>query len=148
MSLKDTITEDMKTALRARDTQRLSAIRMLLAAVKQVEVDRRIVVDDAGIVAIVERELKKRRDSVTQYRAAGREDLARNEEFEVGVLSAYLPAQADAAEIAAVIEAAIANAQATGPGAIGKVMPLVKARLAGRADMAQVSALVKARLTP
>lgn len=148
MSLKDTITEDMKTALRARDTQRLSAIRMLLAAVKQIEVDRRIVVDDAGIVVIVERELKKRRDSVTQYRAAGREDLARNEEFEVGVLSAYLPAQADAAEIAAAIEAAIAAAQATGPGAIGKVMPLVKAKLAGRADMAQVSALVKARLTP
>ncbi|MFN0163596.1 MAG: GatB/YqeY domain-containing protein [Burkholderiales bacterium] len=147
MSLKDTITEDMKTAMRARDAQRLSAIRMLLAAVKQVEVDRRIVPTDADIVAIVERELKKRRDSVTQYRAAGREDLAQNEEFEVGVLSAYLPAQADAAEITAAIEAAIVAAQAYGPGAISKVMPLVKASLAGRADMAQVSAQVKARLS-
>lgn len=147
MSLKDSITDDMKTALRARDARRLSAIRMLLAAIKQVEVDRRIALTDADVVAIVERELKKRRDSVTQYRAAGREDLARNEEFEVDVLSAYLPAQADIAEIAAAIDAAIAAAQTSGPVAIGRVMPLVKASLAGRADMAKVSALVKARLT-
>jgi hypothetical protein len=146
MSLKDRITEDMKTAMRARDAQRLSAIRMLLAAVKQVEVDRRIVPTDADVVAIVEKEIKKRRDSVTQYRAAGREDLAGNEEFEAGLLAGYLPAQADAAEIGAVIEAAIAQSGATGPATIGKVMPLVKAKLAGRADMAQVSAAIKARL--
>jgi uncharacterized protein YqeY len=146
MNLKARITEDMKTALKAKDAQRLGAIRLLLAAVKQVEVDKRIELTDADVTAIIERELKKRRDSISQYRAAGREELARNEEFEAEVLTGYLPAQADAGEIAAVIDAAIAAAGVTGPAAMGKVMGAVKAKLAGRADMTAVSAQVKARL--
>jgi hypothetical protein len=146
MSLKDQIVEDMKAAMRAKDSKRLSAIRMLLAALKQVEVDRRIELTDADVVAIVEKELKKRRDSIQQYRAAMRDDLADGEEFEAGVLSVYLPQQADADEIAAVIAAAVAESGATGPAAMGKVMAVVKAKLAGRADMTQVSAAVKARL--
>jgi uncharacterized protein YqeY len=145
MSLKDQITEDMKTAMRAKDAQRLSAIRMLLAATKQVEVDKRIVLTDADVVAIVEKEIKKRRESITQYTAAKRDDLAANEQFEVGVLSAYLPRQADEAEVEAVIAEALAGAGG-GPAAMGKVMAAVKAKLAGRADMTRVSALVKARL--
>lgn len=146
MTLKERITEDMKAAMRAKDAPRLSAIRMLLAAMKQVEVDRRIDLVDADVIAIVEKELKKRRDSAGQYRAAGRADLADAEEFEVGVLTAYLPRQADETEIAAVIEAAVGEAGATGVAAMGKVMAAVKAKLAGRADMAKVSAAVKARL--
>ena len=146
MSLKDRITEDMKTAMRAKDAQRLSAIRMLLAATKQVEVDKRIVLTDADVVAIVEKEIKKRRDSITQYTAAKREDLAANEQFEVGVLSAYLPQQADDAEIDAVVAEAVAAAGGAGPQAMGKVMAAVKAKLAGRADMTKVSAAVKAKL--
>ena len=147
MLLKERITEDMKAAMRARDSQRLSAIRMLLAACKQVEVDRRIELADADVIAIVEKELKKRRDSVTQYRAAKRDDLADGEEFEVGVLSAYLPRQATPDEIEAVLAQAVAEAGTGGPAAMGKVMALVKAKLAGRADMAQLSAAVKARLS-
>jgi uncharacterized protein YqeY len=146
MLLKDRITEDMKTAMRARDSKRLSAIRMLLAAMKQVEVDRRIELADADVVAIVEKELKKRRDSIQQYRAAKRDDLADGEEFEAGVLTAYLPQQATAEEIADVIGEAIASAGATGPSAMGKVMASVKVKLSGRADMTQVSLAVKARL--
>lgn len=150
MSLKDRITEDMKSAMRARETQKLSAIRMLLAAVKQVEVDQRIVPTDADVVGIVEKEIKKRRDSITQYTAAKREDLAANEQFEVGVLSAYLPKQADDAEIEAVVAEAVASAGGdggnAGPQAMGRVMGAVKAKLAGRADMTRVSALVKAKL--
>ena len=150
MSLKDRITEDMKTAMRAKDAQRLSAIRMLLAATKQIEVDKRIVLTDADVAAIVEKEIKKRRDSITAYTAAKREDLAANEQFEVDVLSAYLPQQADDAEVEAVIAEAIAAAGAgdgkAGPQAMGKVMGTVKAKLAGRADMSKVSALIKAKL--
>jgi len=146
MSLKDQITEDMKSAMRAKETQKLSAIRMLLAAIKQVEVDKRIVPSDAEVVAIVEKEIKKRRDSITQYTAAKREDLAANEQFEVEVLSAYLPRQADDAEVEAVIAEAIAAAGGAGPQAMGKVMGAVKAKLAGRADMTKVSALIKAKL--
>ena len=146
MSLKDQITEDMKSAMRAKETQKLSAIRMLLAAIKQVEVDKRIVPSDAEVVAIVEKEIKKRRDSITQYTAANREDLAANEQFEVEVLSAYLPRQADDAEVEAVIAEAIAAAGGAGPQAMGKVMGAVKAKLAGRADMTKVSALIKAKL--
>jgi len=149
MSLKDQITEDMKSAMRAKEAQKLSAIRMLLAAVKQVEVDKRIVLTDADVIGIVEKEIKKRRDSITQYTAAKREDLAANEQFEVEVLSAYLPKQADDAEIDAVIAAAVAAASAegqTGPQVMGKVMGAVKAKLAGRADMTKVSAAVKAKL--
>ena len=147
MTLKERITEDMKTAMRAKDSQRLSAIRMLLAAMKQVEVDKRIDLTDADVIGIAEKELKKRRDSITQYTAANRLDLAANEQFEVDVLSAYLPQQADEAEIAAVIAQAVADAGGTGPQVMGKVMGVVKAKLAGRADMTQVSALVKAKLT-
>jgi hypothetical protein len=147
MSLKDQVTEDMKTAMRAKDSKRLSAIRMLLAAMKQVEVDRRIELTDADVVSIVEKELKKRRDSIQQYRAAKRDDLADVEEFEAGVLSAYLPQQASAEEIAGIVSAAVAESGATGPAAMGKVMAAVKAKLAGRADMTQVSLAVKARLS-
>ncbi len=147
MTLKERITEDMKTAMRAKDSQRLSAIRMLLAAMKQVEVDKRIDLTDADVIGIAEKEIKKRRDSISQYTAANRLDLAANEQFEVDVLSAYLPQQADEAEIAAVIAQAVAEAGGTGPQVMGKVMGVVKARLAGRADMTRVSALVKAKLT-
>ena len=146
MLLKDRITEDMKTAMRARDSKRLSAIRMLLAAVKQVEVDRRIELTDVDVVGIVEKELKKRRDSIQQYRAAKRDELADGEEFEAGVLTAYLPQQATAEEIAGVIAQAVAEAGASGPAAMGKVMAAVKAKLSGRADMTEISKVVKARL--
>ncbi|MDB5806565.1 MAG: hypothetical protein JWN73_3887 [Betaproteobacteria bacterium] len=146
MSLKDQITEDMKSAMRAKEAQKLSAIRMLLAAIKQVEVDKRIIPSDAEVVGIVEKEIKKRRDSITQYTAAKREDLAANEQFEVDVLSAYLPKQADDAEIEAVIAEAVAAAGDGSPQAMGKVMGAVKAKLAGRADMTKVSAAVKAKL--
>ena len=146
MLLKDRITEDMKTAMRARDSKRLSAIRMLLAAMKQVEVDRRIELTDVDVVGIVEKELKKRRDSIQQYRAAKRDDLADGEEFEAGVLTAYLPQQATAEEIADVIAQAVAEAGARGPAAMGKVMAAVKAKLSGRADMTEMSKVVKARL--
>ena len=152
MTLKEQITEDMKTAMRAKDARRLSAIRMLLAAMKQVEVDKRIELTDADVVGIAEKELKKRRDSITQYTAAKRDDLAANEQFEVGVLSAYLPKQADDAEIDTVIAEAIAAAGADGvkpgPQAMGKVMSVVKTKLAGRADMTKLSAMVKVRLAP
>lgn len=150
MTLKERITEDMKNAMRAKDAQRLSAIRMLLAAMKQVEIDQRIELTDALVIGITEKELKKRRDSITQYQAAKREDLAANEQFEVDVLSAYLPAQADDAEVEAIIAEAITAASTDGakpgPQVMGKVMGAVKAKLAGRADMTKISALVKTRL--
>ena len=148
MTLKDRITEDMKAAMRAKDAQRLSAIRMLLAACKQVEVDKRVVLTDADVVAIAEKEIKKCRDSIAQYRAAKREDLAAKEEFDVAVLIDYLPRQADDAEIAMVVEEAVAAAGQSGPQAMGKVMGAVKAKLAGRAEMTRVAAAVKARLNP
>jgi uncharacterized protein len=146
MTLKEQITEDMKSAMRAKETQRLGTIRLLLAALKQREVDERITLTDADVLAIIEKELKKRRDSITQYRGAAREDLAAQEEFEVGVLQAYLPAQADEAEIMAVIAKVVAETGAKAPSDMGKVMGPVKAALAGRADMAKVSQLIKAKL--
>lgn len=150
MTLKERITEDMKNAMRAKDAQRLSAIRMLLAAMKQVEIDQRIELTDVLVIGITEKEIKKRRDSITQYQAAKREDLAANEQFEVNVLSAYLPAQADDAEVEAIIAEAITAASTdgakSGPQVMGKVMGAVKAKLAGRADMTKISALVKTRL--
>ena len=146
MSLKQQITEDMKTAMRARDTARLSAIRLLLAAMKQREVDERIELSDADILAIIEKMLKQRRDSVTQYQAGGRQDLADVEKFEIGVLSGYMPQQLSEAEIAAEVAAAVAAAGAKGMQDMGKVMAVLKPKLAGRADMAKVSSLVKARL--
>ena len=147
MSLKVQVTEDMKAAMRAKDSKRLSAIRMLLAAMKQVEVDHRIDLTDADVVSIIEKELKKRRDSIQQYRAAKRDDLADIEEFEAGVLSVYLPQQASAEEIAEIVAVAVAESGATGPAAMGKVMAAVKTKLAGRADMTQVSLAVKSRLS-
>ena len=146
MSLKTKITEDMKAAMRAKDAPRLSAIRLLLAAMKQREVDERIELADADILAIIEKMLKQRRDSVTQYEAGGRQDLADVEKFEIGVLSAYMPQQLSEAEIAGEVAAAVAAAGAKGMQDMGKVMAVLKPRLAGRADMARVSSLVKATL--
>jgi len=146
MSLKNRITDDMKAAMRAKDAARLSAIRLLLAAIKQKEIDERIALDDAQVLATVERLLKQRRESIAQYEQAGREELAAKERFEAEVLAAYLPAQLSEAEVDAAVAAAIAESGAAAPKDMGRVMGLLKARLAGRADMAAVSARVKARL--
>jgi uncharacterized protein YqeY len=146
MSLKDRITEDMKAAMRARDAGRLSAIRMLLAAVKQREVDDRIQADDPLVLAIVEKLIKQRKDAISQFEAGGRADLVAKETAELGVLAAYLPAQMNEDDLAAAIDAALAESAASGPAAMGKVMALLKPRLAGRADMGQVSAIVRRRL--
>lgn len=148
MSLKERISEDMKAAMRAKETARLGAIRLLMAAMKQKEVDERVTLDDAAIVAIVEKLLKQRKDSVTQYDAAGRTDLADAERLEIAVLLAYMPAALSDAEIDAAIQAAIAASGATGPADMGKLMAILKPQLAGRADMSSVSARVKAALTP
>jgi uncharacterized protein YqeY len=144
--LKDRITEDMKAAMRARDADRLGAIRLLLAAIKQKEVDERIALDDGQVAGVVEKLIKQRRDAIAQFDQAGRTDLADRERAEVGVLSAYLPAQLSDAEVAAEVDAALAAAGATGPQEMGRVMAALKGRLAGRADLSKVSALVKARL--
>ena len=146
MTLKARITEDMKTAMKARDSARLAAIRLLLAAVKQKEVDERVELDDAGVVAVVEKLTKQRKDSVTQYEAAGRNELAEAEKFEIGVLAAYLPERMSSAEIAAAVATAVAECGAKGPADMGKLMGLLKPRLAGKADMAEVSRQVKAAL--
>jgi uncharacterized protein len=145
-TLKDRITEDMKDAMRAKDAARLSAIRLLLAALKQKEVDERVVVDDAAAVAVVDKLIKQRRDSIAQFEKANRMDLADKEKAELAILAAYLPQQLSESEVDAAIDAAIAEAGVSGPQAIGKVMALLKPRLAGRADLAQVSARVKTRL--
>ena len=147
MSLKERINEDMKSAMRAKDAPRLAAIRLLLAAIKQKEVDERITVDDAQTIAIVDKLQKQRRDSITQFEQAGRQDLADKEKFELEVLAAYLPKQAEPAEIVAEIDAAVAAVGAAGPQDMGKVMGVLKPRLAGRADLSAVSAQVKARLS-
>jgi len=146
MSLKDRITEDMKAAMRARQAERLSAIRLLLAAIKQREIDSRTEADDAAVLAIVEKLIKQRKDSIAQFDAGGRADLVAKETAEVDVLAAYLPQQMSEAEVGAAIDAAISELGATGPAAMGKVMGLLKPRLAGRADIGQVSAAVKRRL--
>ena len=147
MTLKAQITEDMKAAMRAKDTARLSAIRLLLAALKQKEVDGRVVLSDADVLAIIDKMLKQRRESIAQFEKAGRNDLADGEKFEVGVLAAYLPPQLSEAEVAKEIEAAIAQTGASGAKEMGKVMGLLKSRLAGRTDMGKVSGLVKAKLS-
>lgn len=146
MALKDRINEDMKAAMRAREADRLSAIRLLQAAIKQKEIDERIVLDDGQVVAIVEKLLKQRRDAIAQFDKAGRADLVAKEGFEVAVLTAYLPAQADAVEIGQVVDDAIAATGASGPADMGKVMGVVRGKLAGRADMGAVSARIKERL--
>ena len=145
-SLKDQITEDMKSAMKARESERLSAIRLLLAAIKQREVDERITLDDAGVTAVVDKLIKQRRDSVNQYEQAGREDLAAAERAEIDVLTPYLPAQMSAEDVAAAVQAAIAQTGATGPADMGKVMGILKPQLAGKTDLAAVSQQVKAAL--
>jgi hypothetical protein len=146
MSLKERINEDMKSALRARETARLSAVRLLMAAIKQREVDERIQLDDAAVITVVEKLIKQRKDSVSQYQAAGRQDLADAESFEIQVLSAYMPAQLSAEEIAEQVRQAVTETAAAGAKDMGKVMAWLKPRLAGRADMTAVSAQVKAAL--
>ena len=146
-TLKERVNEEMKAAMRAGDAARRDAIRLLLAAIKQKEVDERVVLDDAAVVAVIDKMLKQRRDSITQYDAAGRQELADAERFEVEVLSAYMPAGLSEADIVAAVSAAIAEAGAAGPGDMGKVMALLKPRLAGRADLSEVSRRVKVALT-
>ena len=146
MSLKNQITEDMKTAMRAKDAERLGTIRLLLAAMKQKEVDERIELDDAAVVAIVDKLVKQRKDSVTAFTQGGRTDLADKEAAEIQVLEVYLPQRMGADEVAAEVRAIVAELGAKGPGDMGKVMGAVKTRLAGKADMGQVSAAVKAAL--
>ena len=147
MSLKDQITEDMKAAMRARDSARLGTIRLLQAALKQKEVDERVTLDDADVVAVIDKMLKQRRDSISQYEAAGRQDLADAEKREIEVLIRYMPAGLSAEEIAAAIKAAIAEIGASGASDMGKVMAVLKPRLAGRADMGDVSKQVRLALS-
>ena len=151
MSLKEQITEDMKTAMRAKDVERLGTIRLLLAAIKQKEVDERISLDDAGVVGVIDKLIKQRKDSVAAYEQAARQDLAEKEAAEIRVLQVYLPQRLSADEVAAAVKAIVAEVAAelgrqAAPGDMGKVMGAVKARLAGKADMGQVSAAVKAAL--
>ena len=145
--IKERIREDMKAAMRAHDAYRLSTIRLLLAAVKQREIDEKIEATDAQVTEVIAKMVKQRRDSIQQYRAGGREDLAQKEQAEIDVLSGYLPKQLSDEEIGAIIDEAIAQSGLSGMAAMGKVMGAVKAKVAGRADLGKVSALVKARLT-
>lgn len=147
MSLKQQITDDMKAAMRAKDTARLGAVRLLLAAMKQREVDERIELSDADVITIIEKMNKQRRDSISQYEAAGRQDLADVEKFEMTVLANYMPQQLGEAEIIAAVAEAIAATGAAGPQDMGKVMAVVKPKLAGLADMGKVSALIKSQLS-
>jgi uncharacterized protein YqeY len=148
MNLKDKLIEDMKTAMKSGAKERLGVIRLVNAAIKQREVDERIMLDDAQVLGVLEKMLKQRRDSIQQFEAAGRTDLADKEKFEVGVIQGYLPAQLSAAEVDAIIAAAVAEAGASGPKDMGKVMGLVKPKVAGRTDMGKLSELVKAKLAP
>jgi uncharacterized protein YqeY len=147
MSLKDRITDDMKAAMRAKDSARLSTVRLLLAAVKQREVDERIQLDDSQTVAVIDKLIKQRRDSVAAFRDAGRTDLADGEAAEIVVLEAYLPPRLSADEVDAAVAALITELGAAGPGDMGRVMTAAKARLGGQAEMALVSAAVKRALT-
>lgn len=146
MSLKDQLTTDMKAAMKGGDKQSLGVIRLVNAAIKQREVDERIELDDVQVVAVLDKMVKQRRDSVTQYEAAGREDLAQVERDEITVIERYLPAKMDEAAISAEIEAAVAATGAAGPADMGKLMGVLKPKLAGKADMGLVSKLVKQRL--
>jgi uncharacterized protein YqeY len=146
MTLKEQITEDMKTAMRAKDSERLGTVRLLLAAIKQKEVDERIELDDVAVVGIVDKLIKQRKDSIEAFQKAERTDLADKEAAEMKVLQAYLPARMSADEVAAEVNAIVKELGAKGPGDMGKVMGAVKTRLAGKADMGQVSAAVKAAL--
>jgi uncharacterized protein YqeY len=146
MSLKQRLSDDMKAAMKGGEKEKLAVIRLVNAAIKQREVDERIELDDANVLSVLEKMIKQRRDSVTQYEAAGREDLAAQERFEIGVIQDYMPQALSEAEIDAAIEAAIAESGATTARDMGKVVGLVKPKVAGRADMGQVSARIKARL--
>jgi len=148
MSLKERITEDMKTAMRAKDSERLGTIRLLQSAMKQKEVDERIELDDAAIVAILDKMIKQRKDSIAAFEQAARQDLVDKEKTELAVLSAYLPERLSAQELTAAVQAIVTELGASGPGDMGKVMGAVKTRLAGKADMGAVSAAVKAALAP
>jgi uncharacterized protein YqeY len=146
MSLKTQLTDDMKTAMKAGEKERLGVIRLINAAIKQKEVDERIELDDAQVLAVLEKMVKQRRDSVSQFDAAGREDLAGIERAEIAVIEHYLPAKLSEAEIEDVVDGAIRDSGATGPADMGKLMGVLKPRLAGKADMGDVSAIVKRRL--
>jgi uncharacterized protein YqeY len=146
MTLKARLTDDMKAAMKGGDKERLGVIRLVNAAIKQREVDERIVLDDAQVLAVLEKMLKQRKDSITQYEGAGREDLAAVERFEMGVIETYLPAQLPDAEVEAIVAKAIADSGASSAKDMGKVVGLVKPQVAGRADMGKVSALIKAKL--
>jgi uncharacterized protein YqeY len=147
MSLRDRVNEDMKNAMRAREAEKLGALRLLLAAMKQREVDERITLDDAGVVSVIEKMMKQRRDSIAQYEKAQRQDLADKERFEMSVLEAYLPQGLTQAEVEAIVAEAVSSSGATSAADMGKVMALVKPKVAGRADMGKVSALVKSKLS-
>ncbi|HEV3430236.1 MAG TPA: GatB/YqeY domain-containing protein [Paraburkholderia sp.] len=147
MSLKDRINDDMKAAMRARETERLATIRLLLAAIKQREVDERVTLDDAAVTAVIDKMIKQRKDSISQFEAASRADLVEKEQAELAVLATYMPEQLSDAEIAAEVQAAVAEVGAAGPQDMGKVMGVLKPKLAGRADMTAVSGLVKAALS-
>jgi uncharacterized protein YqeY len=148
MSLKDQITEDMKAAMRAKEADRLLTIRGLLAAMKQKEVDERITLDDAAVVAIIDKLIKQRKDSIAQFSTAGRTDLVDKESFELSILQSYLPQRLSEEDVAAAVAAIVADLGASGPGDMGKVMAAVKQQLAGKAEMALVSAAVKKALSP
>ena len=146
MGLRERVNDEIKTAMKAREQERLAALRLLLAAVKQREVDERITLDDAGVVSVVEKMIKQRKDSISQFEKAARQDLADKEKYEISVIEAYLPQQLSQAEIERVVAEAIAATGAKSPADMGKVMGVVKPKLAGRADMGKVSALVKGKL--
>jgi len=146
MALREQVNEDMKAAMKAREAEKLGALRLLLAAVKQREVDERITLDDGGVISVVEKMIKQRRDSIAQFEKAARQDLVDKEKFEVAVLEGYLPKQLSQGEIEAIVAAAMASSGASSPADMGKVMSVLKPQLAGRADMGKVSALVKAKL--
>ena len=146
MALREQLNEDIKTAMKAREQDKLGALRLMLSAVKQREVDERITLDDAGVIAVVEKMIKQRRESIAQYEKAARKDLADKEQAEIAVLEAYLPKQLSQAEVEAIVAEAIAATGAKSAADMGKVMGVVKPKLAGRADMGKVSGLVKARL--
>ena len=146
MSLKERVIEDMKNALRAREAARLGAIRLLLAAIKQREIDERIELDDVAVIGVIDKMLKQRKDSIEQYQKAKRQDLVDAEQFEVSVLTAYMPQALSAAEVEAIVMAAVAESGAKAIQDMSKVMALAKPKLAGRADMGEVSKLVRAKL--
>ena len=146
MPLRDQLNEDIKSAMKAREAERLAALRLMLSAVKQREVDERITLDDAGVIGVVEKMIKQRKDSIAQFEKAARQDLADKEKYEISVLEDYLPKQLAQAEVEAIVAEAIAATGAKGAADMGKVMGVVKPKLAGRADMGKVSGLVKAKL--